>query len=146
MKWQQLLWKTDSESAAHNNDAPLLESKPEPKPEPKPTNFPVSSASDTTTNSPLTTTYLPTLLLTTTILTILQIRNRYLRRFPTATAIHSSYFRNGSKSIFGRVTSVGDGDNFRLYHTPGGRLMGWELLPWKKIPESKSGLKDQTVS
>jgi hypothetical protein len=44
------------------------------------------------------------------------------------------------------VTSVGDGDNFRIYHTPGGRLAGWGWLPGRRIPMDKKELKDQTVS
>ena len=68
-----------------------------------------------------------------------------LRRFPNALAVRTSYFRNPSKSIFGRVTSVGDGDNFRVYHTPGGRLMGWGILPWRKLPVSRKELVGETV-
>lgn len=67
----------------------------------------------------------------------------YLRRIPQATDIRPSYFRK--RSIFGRVTSVGDGDNFRLYHTPGGRLTGWGLLPWRRVPGDKKALKNQTI-
>ncbi|KAJ5245887.1 hypothetical protein N7468_000870 [Penicillium chermesinum] len=49
------------------------------------------------------------------------------------------------RTVFGQVTSVGDGDNFRLYHTPGGRLAGWGWLPWKRVPVNKKELKDQTI-
>ncbi|KAI5365833.1 Putative staphylococcal nuclease (SNase-like), SNase-like, superfamily [Septoria linicola] len=48
------------------------------------------------------------------------------------------------KSLFGYVTRVGDGDNFRLYHTPLGRFAGWGL--WRKVPTKVSDLKDQTLS
>ncbi|KIL59245.1 hypothetical protein M378DRAFT_169508 [Amanita muscaria Koide BX008] len=39
--------------------------------------------------------------------------------------------------IKGRVTSVGDGDGFRLYHTP--------LLRIGAVPKAKKDLKDQTI-
>ena len=87
-------------------------------------------------------TLIPTLVLTGSILAAVRIRRR-LRRFPDATSISSSFFRQ--RSIFGEVTSVGDGDNFRLYHTPGGRFTGWGWLPWKKVPTSRKDLKDKTV-
>lgn len=87
-------------------------------------------------------TIIPTTVLTTTILLAFRL-NRRLRRFPDAVSIPPSYLRR--KSIFGQVTSVGDGDNFRLYHTPGGRLAGWGWLPWKKVPTAKRELKDNTV-
>lgn len=48
------------------------------------------------------------------------------------------------RSIFGQVTRVGDGDNFHLYHTPGGRLTGWGWL--RKVPEKAVDLKKRTVS
>lgn len=86
---------------------------------------------------------IPTALLTGGILFVVYIQRRYLRRFPEATDITSSYFR--SRSLLGRVTSVGDGDNFRIYHTPGGRLVGWGWLPWMKVPTARKELKDKTV-
>lgn len=88
-------------------------------------------------------TIIPTTILTTSILLAFRI-NRRLRRIPDAVSIPSSYFRR--KSVFGQVTSVGDGDNFRLFHTPGGRLAGWGWLPWKKVPTAKKELKDNTVT
>lgn len=86
---------------------------------------------------------IPTVLLTGGILFVVHVQRRYLRRFPEAADITSSYFRQ--RSLLGRVTSVGDGDNFRIYHTPGGRLVGWGWLPWMKVPTSKKELKDRTV-
>ena len=86
---------------------------------------------------------IPTALLTGGILFVVYVQRRYLRRFPEATDITSSYFR--SRSLLGRVTSVGDGDNFRIYHTPGGRLVGWGWLPWMKVPTVRKELKDKTV-
>lgn len=86
---------------------------------------------------------IPTALLTSGILFVVYVQRRYLRRFPEATDITSSYFR--SRSLLGRVTSVGDGDNFRIFHTPGGRLVGWGWLPWMKVPTVRKELKDKTV-
>jgi len=43
------------------------------------------------------------------------------------------------------VTSVGDADNFRLFHTPGGRLTGWGWLPGRRVHDDKKWLKDKTV-
>lgn len=88
-------------------------------------------------------TLLSTAILTTAILGAARIHRRYLRRFPDATSISPWYFRK--RSLLGKVTSVGDGDNFRLYHTPGGRLFGWGWLPWKKVPTAKKDLRDKTV-
>ncbi len=89
-------------------------------------------------------TLIPTLILTSAILGAARFHRSYLRRYPDAASIPASYFRN--RSIFGKVTSVGDGDNFRLFHTPGGRLAGWGWLPWKTVPKEKKELRDNTVS
>ena len=67
----------------------------------------------------------------------------YLRRIPQATDIRPAFLRK--RSIFGRVTSVGDGDNFRIYHTPGGRLAGWGWLPWRRVPDTRKALQNQTI-
>lgn len=71
----------------------------------------------------------------------LQLYANYVRRIPGAAYVRPNFFRN--RSIYGRVTSVGDGDNFHLFHTPGGRYMGWGWL--RKIPEARKDLKDRTV-
>lgn len=44
----------------------------------------------------------------------------------------------------GKVTRVGDGDNFRFYHTPGGVFLGWGWL--RHVPTAPKELKDQTLS
>ncbi|KAG5917385.1 putative endonuclease lcl3 [Claviceps africana] len=72
----------------------------------------------------------------------LQLYANYLRRIPGAAFIRPSSFR--SRSLFGRVTSVGDGDGFHLFHTPGGKAVGWGWL--RKIPETRKELKDRTIS
>jgi hypothetical protein len=86
---------------------------------------------------------IPTIALTAGILFAVHIHRRFLRRIPEANNISKSYFRR--RSLLGQVTSVGDGDNFRMYHTPGGRLAGWGWLPWKKVPTSRTELKGRTV-
>ncbi|RDW85000.1 putative endonuclease lcl3 [Coleophoma cylindrospora] len=88
-------------------------------------------------------TVVPTILLTTTILVSVRLYRAYIRRIPEATYIRPSAFRK--RSLFGQVTRVGDGDNFHLFHTPGGRLTGWGWLPWRRIPEKKADLKGKTV-
>lgn len=85
--------------------------------------------------------WIPTVLVTTTVLASLQFYKSYLRRIPGTGYIRPGFFRN--RSLFGRVTSVGDGDNFHLYHTPGGRWAGWGWL--RKVPEKKSELRGKTV-
>lgn len=85
---------------------------------------------------------IPTALLTGAILITTRLYRSYLRRIPGASKISTSFWRR--RSLFGKVTSVGDGDGFRLFHTPGGRLAGWGWLPWRKIPSGKA-LKDNTV-
>ncbi|MCJ1411609.1 putative endonuclease lcl3 [Ptychographa xylographoides] len=86
---------------------------------------------------------IPTAILTSTILVSTRLYRSYLRRIPGATRISTSFWRK--RSLFGTVTSVGDGDGFRLFHTPGGRLAGWGWAPNRTIPKGKA-LKDNTIS
>ena len=65
----------------------------------------------------------------------------YLRRLARAQNIDPDFFRK--RSLFGKVTSVGDGDGFHLFHTPGGRLAGWGWL--RKVPTDRKALKGRTV-
>ncbi|KAG4433877.1 putative endonuclease lcl3 [Cadophora sp. M221] len=88
-------------------------------------------------------TVIPTILLTTTILVSVRIYRSYLTRIPEATYIRPRFFRK--RSLFGKVTRVGDADNFHLFHTPGGRMAGWEWAPGRKIPENKVDLKNNTI-
>lgn len=85
--------------------------------------------------------WIPTLLVTATVLASLKIYRSYLRRIPGAIHIQPNFFRK--RSLFGRVTSVGDGDNFHLYHTPGGRLAGWGWL--RRVPVKKAELRNKTI-
>lgn len=84
-----------------------------------------------------------TAILTAASVTAIGVYRSRLRRIPTAVHITPDLLR--TRTIFGRVTSVGDGDNFRVYHTPGGRLAGWGWLPGRKVPSTREELKDETV-
>ncbi|KAF7503874.1 hypothetical protein GJ744_003071 [Endocarpon pusillum] len=86
---------------------------------------------------------LPTAVLTGTCLALYAFYRSYLRRIPVAGNISPGFFRK--RSLVGRVTSVGDGDNFRVFHTPGGRLAGWGWLPWRRVPNEKKELKNKTI-
>ncbi|KAI9803969.1 MAG: putative endonuclease lcl3 [Piccolia ochrophora] len=81
--------------------------------------------------------------ITTSTLLLARLWRLHLRRVPGATSIQPEFFRK--RSFFGRVTSVGDGDNFRLFHTPGGRWMGWGWVPGRKVPTKRDELKDRTI-
>lgn len=86
---------------------------------------------------------IPVVLLTATVLGSYTFYRSYLRRIPQANLIQPAFWRK--RSLFGEVTSVGDGDNFRLFHTPGGRLGGWGWVPGRRVPEERKELKDKTV-
>ena len=88
-------------------------------------------------------TVIPTVVLTGSALFLTRLYRSYLRRIPQAASIQPAFWRK--RSLFGEVTSVGDGDNFRLFHTPGGRLAGWDWMPGRRIPVKREDLKDRTV-
>lgn len=88
-------------------------------------------------------TIVATVVLTAASLGVFKFYRSYLRRIPQAANINPGFLRR--RSLVGKVTSVGDGDNFRIYHTPGGRLAGWGWLPGRGVPVDKKALKDQTV-
>ena len=144
--------KQTTTSSSTTNPNPNINIPPFPASSPPPSDQNQNQTNSNNSNSNLTTltnptTITATIFLTSSIWLISRIYRTYLRRYPNATAVHSSYFRNKNKSIFGLVNSVGDGDGFRVFHTPGGRLMGWGLLPWKKVPDfnKRRGKKDDTV-
>ncbi|KAF8312326.1 staphylococcal nuclease [Clavulina sp. PMI_390] len=67
---------------------------------------------------------------------------RFLKRFPDSKHIPAPLIaRKGW--IKGVVTSVGDADNFRIYHTPG-PLFLWKA-PFRRIPTSTKELRNQTI-
>ncbi|KAL8671713.1 MAG: hypothetical protein Q9168_003784 [Polycauliona sp. 1 TL-2023] len=86
---------------------------------------------------------IPVVVLTGSAFALSRFYRSYLKRFPQAIDIRTDFWRK--RSLFGRVTSVGDADNFRIYHTPGGRLAGWGLLPWRRVPGTTKELKDKTI-
>jgi hypothetical protein len=85
-----------------------------------------------------------TAILTAGSLTAAGIYRRRLRRIRTATHVSPDMLR--ARTVFGKVTSVGDGDNFRLFHTPGGRWLGWGWIPGRQVPTKRDGLSGETVS
>ncbi|KAL2266621.1 hypothetical protein VTJ83DRAFT_5973 [Remersonia thermophila] len=66
----------------------------------------------------------------------------YLRRFPGPAHIDPGFFRR--RTLLGKVTSVGDGDGFHMFHTPGGHLAGWGWL--RRVPTDKKELRGRTIS
>lgn len=86
---------------------------------------------------------MPAVAFTVTTVSALRIYKSYLRRIPSVNHIKPDLYRR--RTLFGKVTSVGDADNFRLFHTPGGRWAGWGWLPWKRVPTTKEGLMRKTV-
>ncbi|KAL2757411.1 hypothetical protein ACRALDRAFT_1060799 [Sodiomyces alcalophilus JCM 7366] len=74
-------------------------------------------------------------------LAVFMVYQNYLRRISSAGSIPDNYFRR--RSLLGKVTSVGDGDGFHLFHTPGGRLAGWGWL--RKVPDTRPALKGKTI-
>lgn len=88
-------------------------------------------------------TVVPVVILTGGVLAASTFYRSYLKRIPQAVNIGPNFWRK--RSLFGKVTSVGDADNFRIFHTPGGRLAGWGWLPWRRVPEKSKELKDRTV-
>ena len=81
---------------------------------------------------------------TAATLVLLRLYKLYLRRIPSIDHIRPKIYRKGT--LYGYVTSVGDGDNFRLFHTPGGRLAGWGWLPRRREYKNKTTkLYDQTL-
>lgn len=108
-----------------------------------------------------TSSLVPALILTSAILISIRTYKRHFRRIPTEAHLHptrhlssqhttadlsaaaKSERRTSSSSLFGRVTSVGDADNFRFYHTPGGWLAGWHWL--RNVPATAKALRNETL-
>lgn len=87
-------------------------------------------------------TWIPAFAITTVFFCGLKFYRTYLRRIPSVEYIHPELYRK--RRLFGKVTSVGDGDGFHLFHTPGGKWAGWGWL--RKIPTERKELKGKTVS
>ncbi|KAF8496188.1 nuclease [Russula emetica] len=71
------------------------------------------------------------------------VYHRFFKRFRSAEWITPDFFGR-KRWITGVVTSVGDADNFRLYHTPG---FGWRgPLKFRHVPSiAKRGLTGKTI-
>lgn len=80
--------------------------------------------------------------LSASLLLSYRLYHRYVRRILTYLNLTPSML-NGGRKLYGKVTRVGDGDNFRFYHTPGGPLLGWGWL--RKVPEGRSNLQNETL-
>ncbi|CCD26690.1 Lcl3p NDAI_0I01210 [Naumovozyma dairenensis CBS 421] len=80
--------------------------------------------------------------LTGTILVSLVSYNRYLRQYKSTLDIPKSLLRKNW--IYGKVTAVGDGDNFHFFHMPGGTIGGWGWL--REIPILESNDIPQVTS
>ncbi|KAF9265087.1 SNase-domain-containing protein [Marasmius fiardii PR-910] len=77
-----------------------------------------------------------------TTIVALKVYSRSFRRIKNSNWVTPDLFTK-KRWIKGVVTSVGDGDNFRLYHTPG---IGWRWpLKFRRIPATSKALKDQTI-
>ena len=74
---------------------------------------------------------LGTLLLTGSIFGSRAFYRRYLKQYKTALDIPKNVLKK--RWLYGKITAVGDGDNVRLFHTPGGIFGGWGTL--RSIPE-----------
>lgn len=85
---------------------------------------------------------IPSVLLTGATLALIRLYKTYLRRIPNVDYLKPGLFRR--RSLYGYVTSVGDADNFRLFHTPGGKLAGWGWIPGRRPGQMKK-LKDKTI-
>lgn len=77
------------------------------------------------------------------LLLLLRFYKRYVRRIRTYLDLTPGII-DSNRPLYGRVTRVGDGDNFRFFHTPGGVLLGWGWL--RHVPKTTKELKDQTLS
>lgn len=87
---------------------------------------------------------IPVLALTSASLLVYHLYARNLRRYATIDHLPAAFYaQKNPRGLLGQVTSVGDGDNFRFFHTPGGRLAGWGWL--RHVPSEKKDLKGQTI-
>ncbi|KAK3648130.1 putative endonuclease lcl3 [Elasticomyces elasticus] len=66
-------------------------------------------------------------------LPLVLLYNRFLRRIPRQEYLRPNDFRK--RTFYGYVPSVGDGDNFHFFHTPGGRLTGWGWLQGRRVQD-----------
>ncbi|KAK7680990.1 putative endonuclease lcl3 [Cerrena zonata] len=79
---------------------------------------------------------------TTSLFISYRFYRRYVRRIRNYLDLTPDILE-GNRQLYGKVTRVGDGDNFRFYHTPGGVFMGWGWL--RQVPTKRNELKDETL-
>ncbi|KAI9653260.1 MAG: putative endonuclease lcl3 [Alyxoria varia] len=105
-------------------------------------------------------TLLSTIALTSALLISARVYRKHLRRIPTAAHLPPAYFHASSKSsqvsrrsffdrpksLFGIVTSVGDADNFRLYHTPAGIFGLFPPFPIPLLRRTVPGYPPRSIS
>ncbi|KAF5005826.1 hypothetical protein FDECE_7761 [Fusarium decemcellulare] len=132
-----MVWPFGSQSSDKHN-----EEKPQEKTKRRPVSWADSLGEPDPDPFAAAKEWAPTVFFSLAGLAALQLYANYLRRIPGSAYVRPNFFRN--RSLFGRVTSVGDGDNFHLFHTPGGRTVGWGWL--RKIPETRKELKNRTIS
>ncbi|KAA1467022.1 hypothetical protein DENSPDRAFT_831977 [Dentipellis sp. KUC8613] len=70
------------------------------------------------------------------------VYKRFFKRIPNSEWITPDILAH-RRWIKGTVTSVGDADNFRLYHTPG---IGWRWpFKFRRVPTASRDLRSQTI-
>lgn len=70
------------------------------------------------------------------------VYRRLFKRFRSSEWITPNHLAK-RRWIKGRVVSVGDADNFRLYHTPG---FGWSWpLKFRRVPSTPAAQKNETI-
>ncbi|KAK5172185.1 putative endonuclease lcl3 [Saxophila tyrrhenica] len=119
-------WRHDQPTASSTNDDKQDRSTVAPKPTSWATRL--NKTEWTTTQ-----TILIAGVTTATTLAFLRFYKTHIRRVPSISHLKPGALRN--RSFYGLVTRVGDGDNFHLYHTPGGRLMGWGWAPRRRVKD-----------
>ncbi|KAK4944831.1 putative endonuclease lcl3 [Elasticomyces elasticus] len=141
MRWPSWLSKSSTSAKADTSEEAVVPAQTSDLSKP-----PVSSSNASNNNAwshfVSLNVVVPSLVLTVATLGFLRFYKTYLRRIPNTSHIKPELYRR--RSLFGYVTSVGDGDNFRLFHTPGGRLAGWGWLPWRRVKGMKR-LQNKTI-
>lgn len=88
-------------------------------------------------NRDIATVVVCSVVLAATLISLYNGFNRHLMRYEQAADIPKLYFQNrhsphnigkNGKWLYGKVLSVGDGDNLNLYHMPGGFWGGWGIM------------------
>ncbi|TKA23015.1 hypothetical protein B0A50_07233 [Salinomyces thailandicus] len=141
MPWPQWLWSrsnTDAGDEGRKSSLPWEDSSPKRTGGSWESNL--NSIDWSHYTSPQTIT--ASILTTATTLGLLRLYKAYIRRIPSVDYLKPGLLRR--RSLYGYVSRVGDGDNFHLFHTPGGRLLGWGWLPWRRMSDIKK-FKGKTV-